>query len=169
VASFELLSPHALEYSNHHRRMAELSGLGVGIEIEDSLADDEVWKVLEFKVTSPQTFLPVTDVVHRPSDDGKGTYREMTTMFNAANGLPERRIIENIYCLKDKLEVLFVVCDDKNEHVNAININSEGKRQLEFYLRDAATKERVEWLAPKAVVHNGIAAVLRMAREGLPA
>jgi len=134
----------------------ETSGLGVGIEIDDDLSTEKVWQVLESKVLRPDLFLPVEDIVTRPSDDGKGTYREMTTKFNTANGLPERRVIENIYCLKDVLEVLFVVVDDKNEHVNAITTAPNGKRSLEFFLRDAVTRERVDWYVPKKVVHGGI-------------
>ena len=92
----------------------------------------------------------------------------MTTTFNTANGLPERRVIENIYALHDVLEVLFVVENNENEHVNAITINEKGNRQLEFYLRNAATKKRGDWKVPKAVVLGGINAVLKMAREGGP-
>lgn len=135
----------------------ESAGLGVGISIDDDITTDQVWAALEIKVLRPDQFLPVTDVVTRPTDDGKGTYREMTTAFNSVNGLPERRIIENIYCLKDQLEVLFVVIDDKNEHVNAIITTADGKRTLDFFLRDAVTKERVEWsYAPKKLVLGGI-------------
>jgi len=139
--------------------------MGVGIEIEDELTTAKIWEVLLRKIQRPDEFLPVVDVVARPSDDGKGTYREMTTAFNTANGLPERRVVENIYALEDKLEVLFVVLDDANEHVNAITTNPEtGKRSLEFFLRSVATKERVHWHVPKAVVHGGIAKVLEKAR-----
>jgi hypothetical protein len=88
----------------------------------------------------------------------------MTTQFNTANGMAERRVIENIYTNKEDLEVLFVVIDDKNEHVNAITTSADGKRSLEFFLRDATTKERVNWYVPKAVVHGGISKVLEKAR-----
>ena len=48
--------------------MAEQSGLGVAIEIEDSLPTEKVWAVLLQKIQRPQDYLPVTDVVTRPSD-----------------------------------------------------------------------------------------------------
>ena len=67
----------------------------------------------------------------------------MTTGFNAANGKPEVRVIENIYDLEDVLEVLFVVINEENEHVNAIVTDENGKRSLTFFLRNATTKERV--------------------------
>ncbi len=145
--------------------MAEQSGLGVAIEIEDTLSTEKIWSVLLQKIQRPQDFLPVTDVITRPSDDGKGTYREMTTGFNAANGRPEVRVIENIYALEEVLEVLFVVINDPNEHVNAIVTDEKGKRSLTFFLRNATTKERVNWYVPKAVVHQGIANVLDKARS----
>jgi hypothetical protein len=72
----------------------------------------------------------------------------MTTMFNTANGLPEKRIIENIYLFKDILEVLFVVIGDENEHVNAITTDENGVRHLEFFLRNVETKQRVFWHVP---------------------
>jgi len=50
----------------------ETSGLGVGIEIDEDLSNDAVWAVLELKIQNPHLFLPVCDVVARPSDDGKG-------------------------------------------------------------------------------------------------
>jgi hypothetical protein len=78
----------------------ESSGLGVAIEIEDSLPTELVWEELCLKIQHPEQYLPVTDVLTRPSEDGQGTYREMTTAFNAASGLPERRIIENIYAVR---------------------------------------------------------------------
>ena len=123
-----------------------------------------MWKVLCRKVQHPNEFLPVSDVVTRVSDDGKGTYREMTTQFNLP-GKPERRIIENIYCLEDIHEVLFVVIDGENEHVNAINTFPDGKRSLEFYLLNKITKKRVHWEAPTQVAHGGIVKVLQKARE----
>ena len=52
--------------------MAETSGMGVGIEIEESLSTEFVWEVLCEKVQRPQDYLPVADVVTRVSDDGKG-------------------------------------------------------------------------------------------------
>lgn len=141
----------------------EHSGLhGATFEIEESLPTDKVWEVLLHKIKHPDQFLPVSDVVTRVSDDGLGTYREMSIAL-PTGGLT--RIIENIYAHKDALEVLFVVCGDVNEHVNAISVNADGKRVLEFYLRNAATKERVFWKVPKKIALGGILKVLEMARS----
>jgi hypothetical protein len=107
--------------------------------------------VLVHKVQHPEHYLPVTDVLARPSDDGKGTYREMS--------LGPRRIIENIYCDESKL----VGVDAPSEHVNLIT-DAHGVRRLEFFLRDKATKERVPWEVPKAVAVGGIAKVLAAAK-----
>lgn len=112
-------------------------------------------KVLTHKVLHPDHYLPVTDVITRPSDDGRGTYREMS--------LGPRRIIENIYCDEAALEVLFVVVDAPTEHVNVITTDAQGKRLLEFYLRDKVSKLRVPWPAPKAVALGGISKVLAAA------
>ena len=134
---------------------AEEAGLGAAQEIPPSTRTSDVWAVLEQKVQRPDLFLPVTDVVARPSDDGRGTYREMT--------LGERRIVENIYCDAAKHEVLFVVVDAATEHVNLITTDAEGVRRLEFFLRDKATLERAPWHVPKAVAMGGIAKVLAAA------
>ena len=93
--------------------MTDNAGMGVSIEIQGTISTDNVWKALELKVYSPQEFLPVANVITRPSDDGKGTYREMTTTWFTAQGKPENTILENIYCLRDDLEVIFV---DVNSH-----------------------------------------------------
>jgi len=117
--------------------------------------------VLKEKVLAPQFFLPVEDVVTRPSDDGRGTYREMTLNHNGN----ERRIIENIYCDESIFEVKFCVVDDPTEHVNIITADeTTGLRRLEFYLRNKETKERAHWHAPKVVGQGGIAKVLEKAR-----
>ena len=50
----------------------EIAGMGVGIEIEESLSADYVWEVLCDKVQRPQDYLPVCNVITRVSDDGKG-------------------------------------------------------------------------------------------------
>ena len=102
----------------------ESAGLGVSIEIDDSLPTALVWEVLCHKVLSPQDYLPVTDVLTRPSDDGKGTYREMTTAFNAANGLPERRIIENIYTVSSHLSLLPRLCLARAWHAPPVTSHS---------------------------------------------
>ena len=143
----------------HH----ETAGLGVGLTIEAGVSSESVWTVLLQKIQQPNLFLPVKDVIARPSADGKGTYREMTLV---APGAPERRIIENIYTTGEPLyEVLFVMVDDENEHVNAITTDASGARKLEFFMRNSKTKERVPWPAPKAVVTGGIEKVLKAARE----
>ena len=67
----------------------EIVDLGVALDIPVDIPTDKVWQVFMIKVQQPNLFLPVTDVYCRPSDDGKGTYREMTQGPN--------RIIENIY------------------------------------------------------------------------
>lgn len=134
----------------------ELAGLGAAMDIDADISTPAVWKVLVHKTLHPDAYLPVTDVFTRPSDDGKGTYREMS--------LGPRRIIENIYCDEAALEVLFVVVDAPTEHVNVITTGADGARRLEFFLRDKATRERVPWEAPKAVALGGIAKVLAAAR-----
>ncbi len=139
----------------------EMTGLGVGVEIEPSLTSEAVWQVLLLKIQKPNLFLPVQDVFVRPSDDGAGTYREMTMTSTGA------RVTENIYAAP--FEVRFVVVNDENEHVNIITTDAAGVRHLEFYKRVAASKERVPWAAPKAVALGGINAVLEMARKGVPA
>lgn len=145
----------------------ETAGLGVGVDIEPDISTEKVWEVLLVKIQRPDLFLPVKDIVLRPSADGKGTYREMTL---AAPGNPERRIIENIYAIgAPQWEVLFDVVDDENEHVNAIICDSAtGSRKVEFFMRNTKSRERVPWSAPKAVVHGAISKVLQAAREGLP-
>jgi hypothetical protein len=108
-------------------------------------------------VQHPASYLPVTDVVTRPSADGRGTYREMS--------LGARRIIENIYEDEAALTVRFVVVDAATEHVNEITTDAAGVRRLEFFVRDTATRARVHWAAPKAVALGGIAKVLAKAAE----
>ena len=130
------------------------------MEIDPRISTEKVWKVLLEKISHPDRFLDVKDVVARISDDGLGTYREMTTCFMTATGKPERRVIENIYALEDKLEVLFIVIGDENEHVNAIITNPDGSRKLEFFLRNATTKERVPWDVPKFAPLTGVKKVL---------
>ena len=143
----------------------ETVGLGASIEIDATLPSEAVWTVLLRKVREPSLFLPVQDVLTRPSQDGAGTYREMTMTSSGA------RMIENIYTRGAPLyEVRFVVVDDPHEHVNIITTDAAtGTRRLEFYKRVAVTKERVPWAVPMAVALGGIKAVLNMARSGLPA
>jgi hypothetical protein len=105
-----------------------------------------------------QLFLPVSDVVHRPSDDGLGTYREMSIGPN--------RVKESIYADERNLEVKFVVINENNEHVNKIHIDPEtAVRTLEFYKRDSTTKGRIHWSAPKKIAVEGIQNCLGMARK----
>ncbi len=133
----------------------ELVGLGVSQPIAEDISTEQVWKALLIKIKEPNLFLPVTDVVTRPSDDGRGTYREMNVGPN--------RIIENIYADEALLEVKFVVKDDIIEHVNIVHTNN-GVRTLEFYKRHSQTGERVQWDAPKRLALGGIEKVLEKAR-----
>lgn len=133
----------------------ELVGLGVSQTIAEDISTEQVWKALLIKIKEPNLFLPVTDVITRPSEDGRGTYREMS--------LGPNRIIENIYADEALLEVKFVVENDIVEHVNIIHTNN-GVRTLEFYKRHSQTGERVQWDAPKQVGLGGIEKVLEKAR-----
>ena len=121
----------------------ELVGLGAGMEIPEEISTDKVWAVLQIKIQQPNLFLPVTvtDVVTRPiEEDGK--YREMSMVsFNETDDQ-----------------------DDEDEHVNAILVDNNGKRTLEFFKRNSVTKERVEWAVPKQMVVTGIVKVFDMAR-----
>lgn len=132
-------------------------GLGVAMEIPDEISTEKVWEVLLIKIKQPNLFLPVTDVVTRPSDDGLGIYREMSIGPN--------RITENIYANEALHEVVFNVINDDTEHVNIIMPNQEtGGRTLEFFKRLTSNKEeRVHWNAPKKLALGGIAKVLEMA------
>ena len=136
----------------------ELVGLGASTVIPEEISIEQVWKVLLIKIQQPNLFLPVTDVVTRPSDDGKGTYREMSLG-------PNRRISENIYFDESKLEVKFVVADDIIEHVNIIHTNAtNGERTLEFYKRHSQTGERTPWDVPKSVCLTAQARMFEIAR-----
>ena len=137
----------------------------LGVEIEPELSTDAIWAVLLEKIEQPDRFLPVKDISCRQSDDGKGTYLEMTTTFHAATGRPEQRVIENIYSYAEPTwEVVFEHTYDDDEVVNKIQIDGENARRLEFFLRNKITKERVNWQIPKAIGINGIRGVLEMAR-----
>ena len=134
----------------------EEAGLGAAKEIPEDVSNEKVWQALLIKIKQPNLFLPVSDIVTRPSDDAIGTYREMS--------LGPRRIIENIYTDDSIFEVKFVVTNDPTEHVNIIHTDaSTGKRTLEFYLRDKTTKERLLWHVPKHVALGGIQKVIEMA------
>ena len=123
-----LLSPDYLSLTSP--RMA--AGVeGVQLPVPSHLRDEFLWQALKIKVLHPDQFLPVTDVkvrlLHvvsspvwhskcaltselwqtRTSDDGTGTYREMTL-----NGSV---ITENIYLNEDALEVTFVKADGTGE------------------------------------------------------
>ena len=135
----------------------ELVGLGAGTTIPEEITTEQVWKVLLLKIEQPNLFLPVTGVITRPTDDGKGTYREMS--------MGPHTICENIYTDESKLEVKFVVTDDIIEHVNIIHTNAtSGERTLEFYKRHSQTGERTPWEVPKSACLDAIAKVLDYAR-----
>jgi hypothetical protein len=103
-------------------------------------------------------FLPVKVHVVRVSDDGFGTYREMSLLAT-----PEQKIVENIYHNNVDL-VRFVVVGDEAEHVNVIVDEGAGVRSLQFLKRNTATLERVHWPAPLALAVGGINRVLARAR-----
>jgi hypothetical protein len=135
----------------------ELVELGAGMEIPEDIATDKVWAVLLVKIKQPNLFLPVTDVVTRPCEDGVGTYREMS--------MGPTRIIEHIYYDENILEVNFNVTNDEDEHVNIILVDKDtGKRTLEFFKRNSTTKERVQWDVPKHIALAGIVKIFDMAR-----
>lgn len=90
----------------------------------------------------------MTDVFTRPSDDGLGTYREMS--------MGDNKIIENIYHDKSTHEVKFSVVNDDVDIMNVINFHDDGTRTLELYKRKATTKERIHWAVPK---HVSLAAI----------
>lgn len=100
------------------------------LPVPHDLRDEFLWQALAIKVMHPEQFLPVTDVKvrlldeprlmlqlflvvlmtlpqTRPSDDGKGTHREMTLGGNI--------IVENIYLNQAALEVTFVKVDGLGE------------------------------------------------------
>ncbi len=59
--------------------MAEEVGKeGVGMDIDSSIKVENVVLALRDKIYHPDNYLPVKDVLTRPSDDGQGVYREMT-------------------------------------------------------------------------------------------
>ena len=99
----------------------------------------------------PGWCVSVVDVIHRVSDDGKGTYREMSMASGPMSG---QRIVENVpesilmgfvgcvlslFCVlglqiyhNDVDLVRFVVVNDPNEHVNLIVTDSAtGVRSLQ--------------------------------------
>jgi hypothetical protein len=130
------------------------------VAIEESLASLHVMAALKEKILNPQNFLPVTDVISRVSEDGKGTYREMTVNMPSGSS---SRMIENIYH-NDVDVVRFCVCGDNNEHVNFIHTDATGGRHLQFFKRNTSTLEPVHWPAPMAVAVGGIHKVLERAR-----
>ena len=136
----------------------EVMGLGAASVIPEDVTTEQVWKALIIKITQPNLFLPVSDVFTRPSDDGKGTYREMS--------LGPNRIFENIYSNESTWEVKFVVEGDVIEHVNIIHTDSNtGERTLEFYKRHSLSGQKVHWDVPRKVGLGGIAKVLDMAKS----
>jgi hypothetical protein len=134
----------------------EMAGMGVAMEIPEAIATDKVWEVLLIKIKQPDLFLPVSDVLTRPSDDGLGTYREMSA------GPNKTRVFENIYADESIHEVKFRVANDDAEHVNVI-LCKDGVRTLEFYKRLSSDKEKVHWAVPGKMALGGIQKVLDMA------
>ncbi len=136
----------------------EEAGLGVNLEIPTEISNEKLWDALIIKIEKPQLMLPVTDVIHRVSDDGVGTYREMS--------VGPKRMIENIYSDKLIWEVVFKSVTGDTEIVNIINTNTAtGVRNLEFFMRDSITKERIHWAAPKSLGLGGIQKTLELARS----
>jgi hypothetical protein len=114
---------------------------GVSLEIDADLPTAHVMTALKEKIVNPQRFLPVTNVRCRPSDDGAGTYREMTVTMGDKTSV----MIENIYHDNVGL-VRFVVVDDPNEHINVIEHDAAtGARRLKFGKRNSTTHEAVFW------------------------
>lgn len=131
---------------------------GVSMPIPPTLSTSDLWVALKVKITEPNLFLPVKVLVARPSDDGKGTYREMS--------LGERVIKENIYEDVDALEVKFQMVGTNEEIVNAILIDpATGDRTLTFFSRKIDTKERTHWAVPKAMVQSGVAKTIEQAEK----
>ena len=135
----------------------ELAGMGVGMEIPENISSEKIWQILLIKITQPNLFLPVTDVISRPGDDGRSTYREMSMGPN--------RIIENIYTDESIFEVNFDVVTDDTEIVNVILTDTAtGKRTLEFYKRSSSTKERLHWAVPAKIGRAACDKIFEMAR-----
>ena len=135
----------------------EQVGLGVAATIPEEITTKQVWQALTVKIKQPNLFLPATDIITRQSDDGNGTYREMS--------VGPARILENIYSDESLLEVKFIVTNDIIEHVNIIHTDaSTGERTLEFYKRHSQTRERVFWDVPKQGGLGAINKVLEYAR-----
>jgi hypothetical protein len=151
------LDEHERKEAQAKRQEAQAAGMGVSVPIEDSLLSASVFAVLKQKVTSPELFLPVTDVVIRVSDDGLGIYREMSIGPDRAKA--------NIYTNESKLEIVFKLVGEETEHINAIAVDEQtGSRHLEFFARDSKSMNRVNWSAPRQVVLDGMQKVLEKAR-----
>ena len=122
-------------------------GLGASSEVPENISTEQLWQTLLIKIPQPNLFLPVHDVKSRPSDDGLGTYREMTMNFPSG----PQTIVENIYSDKSILEIKFASANENYEIVNVIHVDADtGKRTLEFYKRNSTTKQREHWAVPKA-------------------
>jgi hypothetical protein len=141
---------------------SEDAALGISLEIPSDLTNEKVWQALLIKIESPQKILPVTDVIHRVSDDGLGTYREMTVPGPKG----PIRVLENIYSDKSIWEVNFKSLTSDTEIVNLISTDpTTSVRSLEFFLRDSSTKERAYWHGPKAMGLAGIEKTFDVARS----
>lgn len=89
----------------HVEQVEQVGVEGAGMDAGPEVVLENLVKVLQDKILHPDKYLPVTGVITRPSDDGKGTYREMS--------LGPNRIVENIYWVEEELEVQFKVLYDR--------------------------------------------------------
>lgn len=145
--------------STDQPQQAPIAGInGASAQVPEDVSIEQLWQSLVIKITQPNIFLPVTVQVTRPSDDGKGIYREMS--------LGPKSIIENIYERKDDLEVVFQNVGSDDEIVNAITIDKDTDvRTLSFFQRKISTKERLEWAVPLSVVQNGVDKTIEHAKS----
>ena len=140
-------------------RTDEQVGFGFLMEVPGDVSTEKLWEVMLTKIKQPELFLPVTDVVWRPTDDGRAIYREMS--------MGPHRMIEDIFSDNSKFEVIFVVTNasEMEDHINVINIDATtGVRSLEFYKRHSETKERTWWAPPKKMVEVAMNKMFDMAR-----
>ena len=140
-------------------RTDEQVGFGFSMEVPGDVSTEKLWEVMLIKIKQPELFLPVTDVVWRPTDDGRAIYREMS--------MGPHRMIEDIFSDSTKFEVNFVVTNasEPEDHINVINIDAAtGVRSLEFYKRHSETKGRTWWAPPKKMVEVAMNKMFDMAR-----
>ena len=150
----------------------ELVGLtGASIAVPADLPNSFVMTALREKTVRPDLFLPVKDVVTRPIEGG--IYREMTF---AAGPMVGQVMKEHIFVDDKDRTVIFHVQpgsaagEQGTEHMNEIvehagtEAGAPTTYSVDFYLRDATTKQRVPWHAPKALALGGIEKVIARAR-----